>query len=298
MKKLLTYIFFVAILIAGCEHAVKKKEEPVAMDKDTLTSTKNTVATIDSLDIPKEQEKLLTEEIEYKSDSINLKGYLVYNNNDTLRRPGVLIIHEWWGYNDYVRRRAEELAELGYVTFALDMYGNGKEAKHPGDAKKLAMNVMTNLPLARKRFEAALEELKKQPYVDTTKIGVVGYSFGGSVALTMANAGENLKAVAVFHSGLELPVMPGKDLKASILICNGALDSLVSKESVTIYKKKLKNAKADYKYISYKEAKHSFTNSASDSIGEKFDLPMEYNAEADQKSWEELITFFTNKLKK
>lgn len=290
------------LVILSCNTKQKKPAESTKISIDSLTNSNKTSDSLgavnsDNLDIPEFKIKLHKEEVVYGADSVALKGYLVYQEPDTIKRPGILIIHEWWGHNSYVRKRAEQLAELGYVSFAIDMYGNGKRAEHPGDAKKFAMNVMTNLPLARKRFEAALAELKKQPNVDTTRIAAIGYCFGGSVALTMANEGEALDAVAAFHSGLELPVMPGKDLKASVLICNGAADPLVSKESVTIYKRKLKAARADYKYIAYEGAKHSFTNMAADSIGIKFSLPMEYNAEADAKSWEELQNFLKKKLK-
>ncbi len=232
--------------------------------------------------------KVKGEEVTYASDSTNLKGYIAYDENDKGKRPGVLIVHEWWGHNDYVRERADMLAELGYAALAVDMYGDGKQAEHPDDAGKFAMSVMTNLPEAKARFNAAMELLQKHESVDSESIAAIGYCFGGSVVLTMANAGAELDAVAAFHSGVQLPVMPSNDLKANVLVCNGADDPFISPESIVAFKTAMDSIGADYEYISYPGVKHSFTSKAADANGEKFDLPLEYNAEADEKSWASL----------
>ncbi len=232
--------------------------------------------------------KVKGEEVTYASDSTNLKGYIAFDENKKGKRPGVLIVHEWWGHNDYVRERADMLAKLGYTAIAVDMYGDGKQANHPDDAGKFAGSVMKNLPVAKNRFNAAVELLKKHESVDGEKIAAIGYCFGGSVALTMANSGFDLDAVAAFHSGVALPVMPNKDLKAQVLVCNGADDPFVSPESVTAFKSALDSIGAKYKYFSYPGAKHSFTSKTADANGEKFNLPLAYNAEADQKSWNSL----------
>jgi len=160
-----------------------------------------------------------------------------------------------------------------------------KQASHPDDAGKFAMSVMGNIDSATKRFNAALAMLKAHPSVDPDKIAAIGYCFGGSVALTMANAGLDLDAVAAFHSGVQLPVMPNDKLKAKVLVCNGADDPFVSAESVDMFKKSLDSLKADYKYIAYENTTHSFTSKAADSLGKKFNLPLAYNKEADEKSW-------------
>jgi dienelactone hydrolase len=227
-------------------------------------------------------------EVTYASDSTSMKGYMAYNQNLEGKRPGIVVIHEWWGHNDYVRERADQLAELGYTALAVDMYGDGQQADHPDDAGKFAMSVMSNLPEATARFNAALELLKQQESVDADKIAAIGYCFGGSVALTMANSGVDLDAVAAFHSGVELPVMPGADLKAKVLVCNGADDPFISPESVTAFKEAMDATGVSYEYIAYPGVKHSFTSKAADANGEKFGLPLEYNAEADAKSWESL----------
>ncbi len=229
--------------------------------------------------------EIIGEEVSYKTDSTQMKGYITYNKNKKGKRPGVLVIHEWWGHNDYVRKRADMLAELGYTALAIDMYGDGKQANHPSDAEKFAMSVMGNIGVTTARFNAALEMLKSNPNVDANKIAAIGYCFGGSVALTMANTGADLDAVAAFHSGIKLPVMPNDKLKAKVLVCNGADDPFISAKDITTFKQKMDSIQADYKYISYKGAVHSFTSKAADSLGKKFNMPAAYNQEADTKSW-------------
>lgn len=232
--------------------------------------------------------KLKGEVVTYAADSLNMKGYLVWDENATGKRPGVIVVHEWWGHNDYVRQRAEMLAELGYVALAIDMYGDGKQAGHPDDAGKFAMSVMGNIDGATARFKAALEMLRAQESVDAEKIAAIGYCFGGSVALTMANAGLDLDAVAAFHSGVQLPIMPTTDIKAKVLVCNGAVDPFIPAETVAAYKKAMDSVQANYKYIAYENASHSFTSKAADSLAKEFDLPLAYQQEADEKSWAEL----------
>ncbi len=227
-------------------------------------------------------------EVTYATDSTNLKGYIAFDENSKEKRPGILIVHEWWGHNDYVRQRADMLAELGYTAIAVDMYGDGKQANHPEDAGKFAMSVFSNLPEAKNRFNAAMDLLKKHESVDGTKIAAIGYCFGGSVALTMANTGADLDAVAAFHSGVALPVGPSSDLKARVLVCNGAADTFISPESVTAFKKAMDSIGAKYEYFNYPNVKHSFTSKEAEINGKKFNLPLEYNAEADQKSWASL----------
>ena len=267
MKSLTAYILFVAlVLTASCKQKAEPKNEPEAPTVVKVTGT----------------------EVSYASDSTNLKGYIAFDENLEGKRPGILIIHEWWGHNEYVRERADMLAELGYTAIAVDMYGDGKKADHPDDAGKFAMSVMTNLPEAKARFNAAVDLLKQHESVDAEKIAAIGYCFGGSVALTMANSGADLDAVAAFHSGVTLPVMPNEDLKARVLVCNGAADPFISPESITAFTSAMDSIGAKYEYISYPGVKHSFTSKAADANGEKFQLPLAYDADADQKSWTSL----------
>lgn len=228
------------------------------------------------------------EEVSYATDSTTMNGYIAYDKNAVEKMPGIIVVHEWWGHNEYTRQRADMLAEMGYVALAIDMYGDGKQAAHPDDAGKFSMQVISNLDEAQARFVKALETLKANPNVDAEQIAAIGYCFGGSVVLTMANAGMDLDAVAAFHSGVQLPIMPNEDLKAKVLVCNGAEDPFVSAESIEAFKLAMDSAKADYTYIAYEGAVHAFTSKGADSLGQKFGLPLAYNKEADDQSWEEL----------
>ena len=241
--------------------------------------------------------KIESSEVIYSTDSTQMKGYIAYNKNIEAKRPGIIVVHEWWGHNDYTRERADMLAELGYTAIAIDMYGDGKQAAHPKDAGKFSGLVMKNIDVAKARFDAALELLKNHPSVNSEDIAAIGYCFGGSVVLTMANAGEDLDAVAAFHSGVQLPIMPNDKLKAKVLVANGADDPFVSKESVTNFKSAMDSINADYEYISYEGAKHAYTSKGATALGKKFNLPLEYNAEADDKSWEALKTLLTETFK-
>lgn len=263
-------LLFSVLLVIACKQQ-KDEKSP-----DTVTASTSQTPDIKG------------EEVNYTVDTTRLKGYMAYNESKTGKRPGVLIIHEWWGHSDYVRERADMLAGLGYTAMALDMYGEGKQAHHPDDAGKFAKEVMSNIDMAQKRFDAALELLKEQPTVDPDKIAVIGYCFGGSVALTMANMGANIEVVAAFHSGVQLPVMPNKKLKAAVLVCNGADDPFIDQGSVTTFKSGLDSLNADYQYVAYPGVVHSFTSKYADSLGKKFNLPLAYNAEADRKSWQSL----------
>lgn len=234
-------------------------------------------------------------EIAYMGDSIEMKGYLAYDQWNQEKVPGILVVHEWWGHNDYARKRAEMLAELGYVAIAVDMFGDGKNAAHPQEAGEFAMQVMSDMDGATKRFNAALDQLKKHPNVDPEKIGAIGYCFGGSVVLSMANKGMDLDAVVAFHSGVQLPVQPEEDgVIAKVLVCNGADDPFVSKESVDAFLSMMDEANADYEYIDYPDAVHAFTNPGADELGQKFELPLKYNAAADSLSWVKMKELFAS----
>lgn len=239
------------------------------------------------------EDTLHTEEIVYTADGDTLKGYLAYDQTVKGKRPGVLVVHEWWGQNEYARKRARMLAELGYTAFALDMYGNGKQAAHPEDAQKFVNEVMQNLSVAEMRFNAALELLKSQPTVDPQHIAAIGYCFGGAVVLHMARIGTDLDGVVSFHGALMPTAQPEPGtVKAKILVCNGAADPMATAEQIEAFKQQMDAAGADYTFISYEGAMHSFTNPDADKFGQEFNLPLAYNAEADSASWQEMQNFF------
>jgi dienelactone hydrolase len=238
--------------------------------------------------------KIVGKAVEYSAQGVVMKGYLAYDENIKGKRPGVLVVHEWWGLNDYARKRARMLAELGYTALAVDMYGEGKVTTHPDDAEKFASEVMKNFDVAKARFLAAMDFLKQQPTIDPKRIAAIGYCFGGGVVLNMAREGAGLKGVASFHGELTAvkPAQPGA-IKAKILVLNGAVDKFTTPEQIEAFKKEMKAAGADFKFISYPGAMHSFTNPDADVLGKKYNIPIAYNAEADKKSWGELKKFLT-----
>ncbi len=231
-------------------------------------------------------------EVSYRADGTTLKGYIAWDDAVKGRRPAVLVVHEWWGHNDYARKRADMLAALGYTALAVDMYGDGKQANHPDDAGKFATEVSKNMPLAKRRFEAGMKLLRKQKTVDSKEMAAIGYCFGGGVVLNMARMGENLKGVASFHGSLDAlaPAEPGK-IKARIISFTGEDDPMIGADKVAAFRQEMDKAGADYRVVTYPGVKHSFTNPAADELGKKFNLPLVYNAEADKDSWQQTTVF-------
>lgn len=243
------------------------------------------------------QSEIIGQEISYKAGDTTLKGYLAYDDSLTNRRAGVLVVHEWWGHNNYARIRARKLAKLGYTAFAVDMYGNGKQAAHPKDASALSSRVKSNLPLMQERFRAAIKVLKEHDTVLNNRIAAIGYCFGGGVVLEMARQGEKLKAVASFHGSLTTnQKAQRRKVKARILVVNGEADPFVTPEQISEFKQEMEQARVDYTFVSYPEAKHAFTNPGATFLGKKFNLPLEYNLNADTESWKELKAFFRQTL--
>lgn len=237
--------------------------------------------------------KIAGEEVAYSADSVNMKGYIAWDASKQGKRPGVLVVHEWWGHNPYARHRADMLAELGYVALAVDMYGDGKVADHPKDAGMFAGEVMKRGPGATARFMKAMEILKANPNVDGNNIAAIGYCFGGSTVLNMARQGLDLKGVASFHGGLGTgtPAKKG-EVKTKVLVCNGGADKFIPQTDIDAFKKEMEDAGVTYTFKSYEGAIHGFTNPAADSLGKKFEMAIAYNAPADTASWTDMKAFF------
>ncbi|MBA2658186.1 MAG: dienelactone hydrolase family protein [Nitrosospira sp.] len=237
-------------------------------------------------------------EITYMAGGTTLKGYIAYDDAVDGKRPGILVVHEWWGNNEYAHKRATMLAELGYTALALDMYGEGKQAHHPDDAARFSAEVAKNLPLAKARFESAMRLLQQQENVDAKNIAALGYCFGDSVVLQMARLGENLKAVASFHGGLatETPAERGR-VKAQVISFTGTADPMIPAEQVAAFKQEMERAGVNYKVVTFEGVKHSFTNPAADQYAREFNLPLAYDAAADKASWEEIKRFLADILK-
>jgi dienelactone hydrolase len=236
---------------------------------------------------------LVEKNVEYSTDSTTMKGFLVYDGDLQGKRPGVLVVHEWWGNNEYSHNRARMLAKLGYIALALDMYGNGNQADNPNDAGKYAAEVFSNISNAEARFMAAYNLLKSQEQTDPENIGAIGYCFGGSVVLHMARAGMDLKAIVSFHGGLQ-PVTPANPntVKAHLLICAGDADQFVPKEQRDTFEKEMNDAGVKYEMVVYPDAKHAFSNPDADKYAKEFNLPIGYNEKADKDSWEKMKEFF------
>ncbi len=234
-----------------------------------------------------------TKTVSYKHGNLECKGFLAWDDASTAKRPGILVVHEWWGLDDYARDRAQQLASEGYIAFAADMYGQGKTAAHPDEAKKMAAAVRENLGDWVKRATAALEVLKSQPQCDTSKLAAIGYCFGGSTALQLAFSGADLKAVTSFHGALPVPTAEQvKQTKATLLICHGAKDSFIPEETIQKFRTALDDGGADWEMDYYAGAEHSFTVKGADKLGLK---GMKYDAEADKRSWARMQSLLKEK---
>lgn len=230
--------------------------------------------------------------ISYVSDSAKLTGFVAYDSNAATKLPVVLIIHEWWGLNNYAKRRAKQLAELGYLAMAVDMYGDGKMGNNPDEAGKLAMPFYQNVGMAKSRFDAALATIKTFKLADTNKIAAIGYCFGGAMVLNLARLGEQLKGVVSFHGNLIGNAADKSLLKAKILVCHGADDQFVKTDEVNAFKKQMDSIGAEYIFKQYPGATHAFSNPDATEMGQKFKIPIAYNAAADTASWNEMKAFF------
>jgi dienelactone hydrolase len=231
-------------------------------------------------------------DVNYESDGTTLKGYIAYDDAIKGKRPGVIVVHEWWGQNEYARKRARMLAELGYTALAVDMYGEGWTADNPTDAGELASGISTNMPLEIERFQAGMQFLMNYENVDANEIAAFGYCFGGGVVLNMARIGEDLKGVASFHGvlGTDNPAKPWK-IKAHIISFSGDADPMIGADKVAAFRKEMDGAGAHYRVVTYPGAKHAFTNPEADEMGKKFKLPIAYDAEADKDSWVQAAAF-------
>jgi len=256
-----------------------------------MTRTMLTVAAVSLTLVGAARAEVKMKTIDYRQGDTPLKGFLAWDDTAKDKRPGVLVVHEFWGLNQHARNQAVRLVKAGYVGFALDMFGEGKVATHPKDARAFAQEATKDPDVVRARFDAAMTILKAQPEVDASRIGVVGYCFGGGVALDMARAGADIDAVATFHGALAPhgePAQKGK-VKPRIFVATGGADPMVPKEQVDAFRKEMKDAGANFQVVTYPNAKHSFTNPDAGKAG--MDAAA-YNAEADKQSWKAAMKMF------
>jgi dienelactone hydrolase len=240
--------------------------------------------------------KIHTEEIDYNHGDVVLQGYLAYDDALTGKRPGVLIVHEWMGHNPYVRKRAEQLAELGYVAFALDMYGKGVQAKDAQEAGKMAAVYKNDRKLMRARAGAGLDVLLKQDAVDPKKVAAIGYCFGGTTVLELARGGADLAGVVSFHGDLATPTPEdAKNIKGKILALHGADDPFVPEKVVEAFRGEMRKGGVDWELVEYGNAVHSFTNPGAGNDNSK---GAAYNEKADKRSWQAMRDLFAEIFKK
>ncbi len=231
-----------------------------------------------------------SKKVEYKFDGVTFAGELYWDDASKDKRPGVVVFHEWWGLDAHAKAKAEELAKLGYVAFAADMYGDGKVVDHPTDAGKMATAVRANVDVWRGRATEAYKVLTGFEFTDGTKTAAIGYCFGGTTALQLAASGADLKAVSTFHAALpSLKADEAKAIKAKVQVHHGADDKFIKQEAIDAFKKALADTKVSLDFVDYKGAVHSFT--VKDADARKID-GMKYDKDADEKSWAATKTLF------
>jgi dienelactone hydrolase len=230
-------------------------------------------------------------EISYSADGLEMVAYLAWDADREGPRPGVIVVHEWWGANDYVRGRAEQLAELGYAGFAVDLYGGGRIAADPDEAGRLMNGLVGDLPAMRARFMAGLERLRSEPLVNGSKTAAIGYCMGGGIVLHMACHGADLAAVASFHGALPLATAglegPAR-VSARLAVYHGEADEFVSLDDARAFRRAMDAADADLLFVLLPGATHGFTNPAATERGKKYGLPLRYSALADSASWDHM----------
>lgn len=236
--------------------------------------------------------KIKEQVVSYSVDSLSCKDFVYYNESMEGKRPAVLVVHEWWGLNDYAKNRAKQLAAMGYIAMAVDMYGNGKTADNPKDAGALASLYYQHPELTKSRLDIALSKLKEFKQTDPANVAAIGYCFGGFVVLNAAKQGADLKGVVSFHGGLSGVAANKKLLKAKVLVCHGGADKFVPEAEVNAFKKAMDSISADYSFKVYANATHAFTNPEATEKGKKLNMPIEYNPAADTASWNDMKDFF------
>ena len=235
-----------------------------------------------------------TEDVTYTAGDTNCKGCIAYDGAVGGRRPGVLVVHEWWGLDDYIRGRARTLAEMGCTALAVDMYGDGRTAADPEGAGALMTSVLEDMEAGTARLGAAFDVLCGHPTVDAGRVAAIGYCFGGAMVLHGARIGMDLKGVVSFHGSLGSFHKPARgEVKAKVLVCHGAADSLVSDEDVAGIKREMADAGADFRFVAYEGALHGFTNPGATANGEKYGLPLRYDEAVDKRSWDDMQALFS-----
>ncbi len=234
-----------------------------------------------------------SKDVTYQSGTSRLRGHLAVDGSRSGKRPGILVVHEWWGVNDYIRGRARKLAEAGYTALAVDMYGEGQTATTAAQANSLMSAALADPAALEARLRAAWELLKSEATVEASKVAAIGYCFGGAVVLHAARIGMPLSGVVSFHGALGSFHKPAPGtVKAKVLVCHGASDSLIPEDQIAAFKKEMDEAGADYRFVSYPGALHGFTNPEADARAKQNGLPLAYDAQVDEQSWKDMSALF------
>lgn len=233
-----------------------------------------------------------TSTMTYNVDGQSYTGYLARDSSAEGKRPLILVVHEWWGQTDYIRQRTEQLAALGYVALAVDMYGSGKTATHPDDAGSFSKGVMSDWPAAQRNLETAIDTLKDTQGVDSSRVAIIGYCFGGAVALNAALAGMPFKAAVSFHGSPSQVVDTPQPFDGRVIIQNGLADKMVEQSALQSLVDTFASVDTDATVVQYPEAMHAFTNPYVGAKASEFDLPLAYNAAADAASWQVMLNVF------
>jgi len=232
--------------------------------------------------------KVVTKPVQYQQNDTVLQGYLAYDDAVSGKRPGVLVVHEFWGLNQFAKQRAEAVAQLGYVALAVDMYGEGKTTRDRAEARRWAGHVRST-PLMRERAQAGLNVLAQQNQVDPQRLAAIGFCFGGTTVLELAYSGAEVRGVASFHGGLSVPKPEEmKNIKASLLVLHGANDPHIKAEAITAFQEAMRQAGVDWTMVFFGNAVHSFTNPEAGTDPSK---GVAYDAQAAARSWKYLQIF-------
>jgi len=235
------------------------------------------------------QARLVTRNFEYTMEGVLLGGYMVYDGDVKGPRPGVLIVHQWMGLSENERMRAEMLARLGYVAYAVDVYGKRSRPVDATDAAATAGRYYRDRDLFRRRVAAGLNQMRQSPLVDPKRVAAIGYCFGGTGVLELARSGADIAGVVSFHGGLDTPTPEdAKNIRAKVLVCHGAADPHVTPEQVRAFLDEMEAAQVDYQFIAYGGAVHAFTQP---SAGDDPTTGAAYNADADRRSWQAMQNF-------
>ncbi|MEQ9480688.1 dienelactone hydrolase family protein [Coleofasciculus sp. F4-SAH-05] len=231
-----------------------------------------------------------TQVIEYQQGDAVLQGFLAYDDEIQGKRPGVMVVHAWKGLGDYEKQRAKQLAELGYVAFAADIYGKGIRPTTNEEAREQATIYRSNRRLMRDRAQAGLQVLQQYPLTDGNQVAAIGYCFGGGTVLELARSGAPVAGVVSFHGNLDTPnPADAQGIKGRVLVLHGAADPLVPDEQVDAFKREMNYANVDWQMVMYGNAVHSFSDP---NAGNDPSTGVAYNEKADQRSWAAMNRFF------